>query len=58
MKLRPIFEHLRQMKSKRKQEFSADLKTLTGTLEIRPESVKEILENEQKILTKITQLKL
>ena len=54
VKLRPAFEHLRQLKLHKKQEFSESLENLTGTLEIRPESVKEILENEQKILTKIT----
>lgn len=54
VKLRPVFEHLRQLKLQKKQEFSADLKTLTGTLETRSETAKQVLENEQKILTKIT----
>ncbi len=54
VKLRPAFEYLRQIKSQKKQEFSADLETLTGTLETRSERAKQALENEQKILTKIT----
>lgn len=46
MKLRPVFEHLRQMKAKRKQKFSANLKTLTGTLETRSESAKQALKKD------------
>lgn len=53
IKLRPVFEYLRQIKQQKKQEFVADLKTLTGTLETRSESAKHTLKNEQKILTKI-----
>ena len=30
VKLRPVFEHLRQLKLAKKQEFSADIETLTG----------------------------
>lgn len=53
VKLRPVFEHLRQMKLQKKQEFSESLESLTGTLETRSESAKHTLKNEQKILTKI-----
>ena len=40
VKLNPIFEHLRQIKLQNKQSFSADLETLSGTLETRSESAK------------------
>ena len=54
VKLRPVFEHLRQLKARRKQEFSADLKTLTGTLETRSQSAKQALENKGLNLSNIT----
>lgn len=54
VKLRPVFEHLRQLKLAKKQEFSADLKTLTGTLETRSEKAKQTLKNTALDLTKIT----
>lgn len=54
VKLRPVFEHLRQLKLQKKQEFSQSLESLTGTLETRSEKAKQVLENEQKILTRIT----
>lgn len=41
VKLRPVFEHLRQLKLAKKQEFSADIETLTGTLENGSSSVKQ-----------------
>ena len=44
VKLRPVFEHLRQLKLQKKQEFSATLETLTGTLEVRSEQVKQALK--------------
>ena len=40
----------------KKQEFSADLKTLTGTLETRSESAKQALKNNTLDLTKITMI--
>lgn len=57
VKLRPVFEHLRQLKLQKKQEFSEfsqSLESLTGTLKTRSEKAKQVLENEQKILTRIT----
>ncbi len=54
VKLRPVFEHLRQLKLQKKQEFSQSLESLTGTLKTRSEKAKQVLENEQKILTRIT----
>ena len=56
VKLRPVFEHLRQIKLQKKQEFSADLKTLTGTLETRSERAKQALKNNTLDLTKITMI--
>lgn len=54
VKLRPVFEHLRQLKLKQKQEFKEDLETLTGTLETRSESAKQVLENDRLDLSKIS----
>ena len=45
VKLKPVFEHLRQIKLQKKQEFSANVQTLTGTLEKRSNSAKQILKN-------------
>ena len=56
VKLRPVFEHLRQMKARRKQEFSADLKTLTGTLETRSESAKQALKKDRLTLSNVTMI--
>lgn len=54
VKLRPVFEHLRQLKVKRKKNFSADLNTLTGTLETRSESAKQALKNDRLTLSNVT----
>lgn len=54
VKLRPVFEHLRQLKLAKKQEYSADIETLTGTLETRSEQAKQALKNSALNLTKIT----
>ena len=35
VKLRPVFEHLRQIKLHKKQQFSESLENLTGALETR-----------------------
>ncbi len=56
VKLRPVFEHLRRIKLQKKQEFTADLKTLTRTLETRSESAKQALKNNTLDLTKITMI--
>lgn len=56
VKLRPVFEHLRQMKAKRKQKFSASLKTLTGTLETRSESAKQALKKDCLTLSNVTMI--
>lgn len=53
VKLRPVFEHLRQIKLKKKQEFSASLETLSGTLETRSESAIQTLKNDVSTLSKI-----
>lgn len=45
VKLKPTFEHLRQIKLQNKQSFSADLETLARTLETRSDSAKEALKN-------------
>lgn len=56
VKLRPVFEHLRQLKLQNKQEFSSDLDTLTGTLETRSQEAKQALKNNALDLTKITMI--
>ena len=56
VKLRPVFEYLRQIKQQKKQEFSATLKNLTGTLENRSQQAKEALKNNVLDLTKITMI--
>lgn len=53
VKLRPVFEHLRQLKLKREQEFKEDLETLTGTLKTRSGSAKQALENNRLDLSNI-----
>ena len=54
VKLRPLFEHLRQVKLHKKQVFSASLENLTGTLETRSQEAKEALQNNTLDLTKIS----
>lgn len=56
VKLRPVFENLRQIKLQKKQEFSQSLESLTGTLETRSESAKQALKNNTLDLTKITMI--
>lgn len=53
VKLRPVFEHLRQLKLKHKQEFKEDLKILTGTFDSRSGSTKQALENNRLDLSNI-----
>ena len=53
VKLRPVFEHLRQLKLKQKQEFKEELETLTGTLKTRSGSAKQALENNRLDLSNI-----
>ena len=53
VKLNPVFEHLRQIKLQKKEAFSTDLETLTGTLETRSVEAKEILRNQAKNLSNI-----
>ena len=45
VKLKPVFEHLRQIKLQKEQEFLANVQALTGTLEKRSNSAKQILKN-------------
>ena len=56
VKLRPVFEHLRQIKLQKKQEFSQSLESLTGTLETRSDIAKQTLKNNTLDLTKITMI--
>ncbi len=56
VKLRPVFEHLRQIKLAKKQSFSADLNSLNETLETRSEKAKQPLKNSVLNLTKITMI--
>ena len=56
VKLNPIFEHLRQIKLQNKQSFSADLETLSGTLETRSESAKQTLRNDAENLNNIVMI--
>lgn len=51
-----MFEHLRQIKLHKKQQFSESLENLTGTLESRSDSAKEALQNNTLDLTKITMI--
>ena len=53
VRLRPVFEHLRQVKLAKKHEFTADINSLTGTLETRSAEAKEILRNQAKNLSNI-----
>ena len=54
VQLKPIFEHLRQLKLQEKKNFSENLFTLTETLETRSEQAKQALKNNTLDLTKIT----
>lgn len=56
VKLRPVFEYLRQLKLKNKQEFSQNLETLTGTLETRSERAKQALKNNRLTLSNVTMI--
>ena len=51
-----MFEHLRQIKLHKKQQFSESLENLTGTLECRSDSAKEALHNNTFDLSKITMI--
>lgn len=53
VKLKSIFEQLRQRKLQNKQSFSADVKSLTGTLESRTEKAKQACENYTEDFSKI-----
>ena len=48
VQLKPIFEHLRQIKMQEKKVFSENLFTLHRTLENRSESAKEALQSDVK----------
>ena len=52
VQLKPIFEHLRQLKLKDKKDFSENLFTLTRTLKTRSESAKQALENDRLEISK------
>ena len=52
LQLKPIFEHLRQLKLKDKKDFSENLFTLTRTLKTRSESAKQALENDRLEISK------
>ena len=56
VKLRPVFEHLRQIKMNKKQQFTASLEDLNGTLKTRSEQAKQALKNNTLDLTKITMI--
>ena len=45
VKLRPVFEHLRQIKMNKKQQFTASLEDLNGTIKTRSEQAKQALKN-------------
>ena len=48
VQLKPIFEHLRQIKMQEKKAFSENLFTLHRTLESRSKSAKKALQNDVK----------
>lgn len=56
VKLRPVFEHLRQIKLQKKKKFVASLESLNGTLETRSESAKQALKNNASSLTNVTMI--
>lgn len=45
VKLKPVFEHLRQLKLQDKGCFTAEIKDLDGTLQTRSERTKQALQN-------------
>lgn len=45
-KLKPVFEHLRQLKLQDKRCFTAEIKNLNGTLKSRSDRAKQALNNE------------
>ena len=47
-----MFEHLRQIKLHKKQQFSESLENLTKTLESRSESAKQALQNDRLEISK------
>ena len=53
VKLKPVFEQLRQRKLRNNKAFSADVKSLTGTFETRSEKAKQPCKNCQEDLSKI-----
>lgn len=53
VKLKPVFEQLRQRKAQNKKAFYADVKSLTGTFETRSEKAKQTCKNYQEDLSKI-----
>lgn len=46
VKLKPVFEHLRQLKLQNKGCFTAEIKNLDGTLKKRSQKAKQALNNE------------
>lgn len=46
VKLKPVFEHLRQLKIQDKRCFTAEIKNLNGTLKSRSDRAKQTLNNE------------
>lgn len=52
VKLKPVFEQLRQRKLKEKQEYTVNLQVLTGTLETRSEKAKQSLKNMLRVVNK------
>lgn len=52
VKLKPVFEQLRQRKLKEKQECTVNLQVLTGTLETRSEQAKQGLKNMLRVVNK------
>ena len=56
VKLRPVFEHLRQIKLQKKNKFVTSLESLNGTFETRSESAKQALKNNALSLTNVTMI--
>lgn len=46
VKLKPVFEHLRQLKIQDKRCFTAEIKNLNGTLKSRSDRAKQALNND------------
>lgn len=53
VKLKPIFEHLRQIKLQNRQAFSSNIKTLNGTLETRSEKARQANKNTKSNINQI-----